>query len=255
MLIFKSNAMKTKKNPKADLNRGSLIFFQIGLIIVLSSVYFMIEMRTYNVTSQDNFIMEVEEERILEIPVTQMNTPPPPPPPPAPEVPEIIDLVENYIDIEEDEIASTESNQDIKINVIAEVSDISGSKVEEEIEQVPFVFVEEVPIYPGCEDLKDNEARKQCMIQKIDEFVRTNFNTEIGTEAGVSGKNRIIVLFKIDEFGKVSEIKSRAPHILLEQEAERVIKSLPQMTPGMQRNRPVRISYSLPIVFDFRDHN
>ena len=247
--------MKAKKNPKADLNRGSVIFFQIGLIMILSSVYFTLEMRTAVNDSVDNYTVEVDEEMIVDIPITQMNTPPPPPPPPPPAIPEVIDIVNDDLDIQEDVIVSTESDQDDRIETVAEVADISDGYGEEEVEQVPFVFVEQVPIFPGCEDLKDNEARKKCMTEKIDEFVRNEFNTDVGTDAGVSGINRIIVVFKINEFGKVTDIQSRAPNILLEEEAERVIKLLPQMQPGMQRNRPVRISYSLPIVFEFRERS
>ncbi|MCL6220091.1 energy transducer TonB [Zunongwangia pacifica] len=247
--------MKTKKNPKADLNRGSVIFFQIGLIMILSSVYFALEMRTATKDSVDNYAIDMDEEMIVDIPITQMNTPPPPPPPPPPVIPEVIEIVDDELDIKEDVIVSTESNQDDKIEKVAEVSDITEGDGEEEVEQVPFVFVEQVPIFPGCESLKDNEARKKCMTEKIDEFVRNEFNTEVGTEAGVNGISRIIVVFKINEFGKVTDIQSRAPNVLLEEEAERVIKMLPQMKPGMQRNRPVRISYSLPIVFDFRERS
>lgn len=247
--------MKAKKNPKADLNRGSVIFFQIGLIMILSSVYFTLEMRTAVKDSVDNYALEIDEEMIVDIPITQMNTPPPPPPPPPPVIPEVIEVVDDDMDIKEDEIVSTESDQDDKMEPIVEVADISDGYGEEEVEQVPFVFVEQVPIFPGCEDLKDNDARKKCMTEKIDAFVRNEFNTEVGTEAGVSGVSRIIVVFKINEFGKVTDIQSRAPNILLEKEAERVIKMLPQMEPGMQRNRPVRISYSLPIVFDFREQS
>ncbi|HBO29337.1 MAG TPA: energy transducer TonB, partial [Leeuwenhoekiella sp.] len=46
---------------------------------------------------------------------------------------------------------------------------------------------------------------------------------------------------------------SRGPHPRLEQEAARVIKLLPQMTPGMQRGKAVGVLYSLPIVFQVQD--
>ena len=55
------------------------------------------------------------------------------------------------------------------------------------------------------------------------------------------------------EKGNIVDIGSRGPHPRLEQEAARVIKLLPQMTPGMQRGKAVGVLYSLPIVFQVQD--
>ncbi|WP_373055923.1 energy transducer TonB [Zunongwangia sp. H14] len=243
--------METKKNPKADLSRGSVIFFQIGLILILSSTYFALEWRTSEKNDIENLKIEVPYEVQEEIPITQITTPPPPPPPP-PVIPEVITIVEDELDVEEDLITSTESSQEEKIGKVVQVAEIKEEKVEEVVEQVPFVLVEHVPVFPGCENEKDNEAKKACMAKKIDAFVQNEFNNEIGAELGLSGINRIIVVFKISENGDIVDIRSRGPHKRLEEEAERVIKLLPKMIPGRQRNRPVRVSYSLPIVFDIR---
>ena len=56
-------------------------------------------------------------------------------------------------------------------------------------------------------------------------------------------------MFKIDQTGSITEIQARAPHPRLQKEAERVVKTLPKMTPGKQRGRPVSVRYSLPISF------
>ncbi|MDT0690985.1 energy transducer TonB [Salegentibacter sp. F188] len=244
--------METKKNPKVDLGRGSVIFFQIGLILILSSTYFALEWKTYEKDNYDKFRIEVPQELQEDIPITQMSSPPPPPPPPPPAIPEIISVVEDELDIEEDPITSTESSQDDKLEKVVQVAEINDGEVEEVVEQVPFILVEHVPTYPGCENEKDNEAKKICLTKRIDAFVKREFDTSIGAELGLSGINRIIVMFKIDEVGDIVDIKSRGPHKMLEDEAERVINMLPKMTPGMQRNKPVRVQYSLPIVFDVR---
>jgi hypothetical protein len=114
---------------------------------------------------------------------------------------------------------------------------------------VPFAVIEEVPVYPGCEDLGSNEEKKKCMSEKITEHVNKNFNTGLGKELNLSGKNRVIVQFKIDKNGNITDVRSRAPHPSLEVEAERVINSLPSMQPGKQRGEEVGVMYSLPIVF------
>ncbi|MDT0687410.1 energy transducer TonB [Autumnicola psychrophila] len=245
--------METKKNPKVDLDRGSVIFFQIGLILILSSTYFAMEWKSYEKEGFDNIRIEVTQELQEDIPITQMSSPPPPPPPPPPAIPEVITIIEDELDIEEDLITSTESSQEDKLLKVVQVVEIDEGEVEEVVEQVPFVLVEQVPTYPGCEDEKDNEAKKICLTKKIDDFIQHNFNSSIGAELGLSGINRIIVIFKIDEVGDIVDIRSRGPHRRLEDEAERVIKLLPKMTPGRQRNKPVKVQYSLPIVFDIRE--
>lgn len=83
--------------------------------------------------------------------------------------------------------------------------------------------------------------------------VQENFNIKLGKEVGLTGVNRVIVQFKIDNTGKIIDVKSRAPHPKLEEEAKRVINSLPQMTPGEQNGKAVGVMYSLPIVFQVNE--
>ena len=91
------------------------------------------------------------------------------------------------------------------------------------------------------------------MSNKIQKFVQKKFNTELAEELGLTGKQRISVVFKIDKRGNVVGVRSRAPHPRLEKEAARVINLLPKMKPGIQRDKAVNVSYSLPIVFLVQD--
>ncbi|MCM4154737.1 energy transducer TonB [Gramella sp. AN32] len=244
--------MQVKKNPRADLSRKSLIFFQIGLIFVLALVYYGIEWK-FNVreTSSISYETAVPELTLEDIPVTEVKELLPPPPPPP--IPEFIEVIPDELEVEETEIRSTETNQEERMEKIVEVAEIIEEKIEEKVEAVPFVLIEEVPLYPGCENKGDNEARKKCMSAKINELVRNEFNTSLGDKLNLYGINRIFVIFKIDENGKVTDIKTRGPHKALEAEAERVIKLLPQMMPGKQRNRPVSVLYNLPITFEVKN--
>lgn len=122
-----------------------------------------------------------------------------------------------------------------------------------EQENIPFAVIEKVPVYPGCESNGDNAAAKKCMSQSITAFVVDNFNADIGSEVGLSGTNKIFVQFKIDQEGKVVDVRSRAPHPSLEKEAERVIGMLPQMKPGMQKGEAKSVLYSLPIAFKIEE--
>ena len=56
-------------------------------------------------------------------------------------------------------------------------------------------------------------------------------------------------MFKIDKNGDITDVQARAPHVRLQEEAIRVVKSLPKMIPGKQRGRAVGVNYSIPIAF------
>lgn len=239
--------MEPKKNPKANVGRNSGLFFAIGLALMLFLAYYSINYKTYDKSDIDIGQLNLEEELEEEIPLTQqIVTPPPPPPPPA--APEVIEVVEDEEEVEETVIESTEVDQETEI---VEVEEIEVEEVEEDIE-VPFAVIENVPVFPGCES-GNNAKKKQCMSDKIQKFVQRKFNTELASELGLSGRQRINVIFKIDKTGNITGVRSRAPHPALEKEAARVINLLPKMKPGKQRGKPVTVPYSLPIVFQVQD--
>lgn len=207
-----------------------------------------IEWKSYDKSDNDYGQLNVGDELEEEVPITQQLTPPPPPPPPPP-APEVIEVMEDEAEEEETIIKSTETKQDAKI---VEVKEIKEEVVEEEIADVPFAVIENVPIYPGCENEKGNDAKKRCMSTKISEFINKKFDTNLASDLGLEGRQRIAVQFKIDKNGKVIDVRARAPHPRLEKEAVSVVQSLPNMTPGKQRGKPVGVLYSLPIIFDIQ---
>lgn len=238
--------MEAKKNYKADLSKRSLLFLQCALILVLLLTYIGIEWKTYAATTEFKEQMQMGEIDEEPIPVTVLATSPPPkvPVPPA-EITEVPDEA----DVEEDPVASTEPDPD----EIADIKDIKEALPEEPIEPVPFEFIEDVPVFPGCEGLDDNDKRKACMSEKISQFVNKRFNRDLGSQVGLTGVNRVLVLFQIDANGNIVGVQSRAPHPKLEAEAIRVINALPKMQPGKQRGKPVPVSYALPIMFKVQD--
>ncbi|MDA7549485.1 energy transducer TonB [Flavobacteriaceae bacterium] len=235
--------MEPKKNPKSDLNRRSMIFFQLGMVLMLFITWRAIENKTYEKAEINQDMLNLGDDLEEDIPITDMNIPPPPPPPPPP-APEVIEVIEDEADIEETIIESAEVNQEEEIMEIDEIEE-----AEEEIADVPFAVIENVPVYPGCEKKRSNAEKKKCMSEKVQKFVQKKFNTELAGDLGLEGRQRIAVQFKIDKNGDVVNVRARAPHPKLEQEAVKVVKALPKMVPGRQRGTAVGVLYSLPILF------
>lgn len=237
--------MQVKKNPNADLDNYRGLFFVSGLAIVLFLTWRALEYKSY---PKDAVLIEqilVVDEIKEDIPVTKSLPVTPPPPPPA--APEIIEIVEDTKEIEETLITSTETSQDAVIDEpVISVDEVVVGEEEEEV-IVPFAVIENVPVFPGCEEGTKTE-RKACFQEKLQEHVLKHFTyPEIAREMGIQGK--VFVTFYIDSKGLVTGIKTRGPDHLLEAEAERIIASLPQMIPGNQRGKPVKVPYSIPIVF------
>lgn len=237
--------MEPKKNSKADLGRWSSIFLLAGLALMLIISYTALEWKSFDKSDLADVGLSLDDDLEEEIPVTNTITPPPPPPPPPP-APEVIEVVEDEEEVEETIIESTETNQNEEIVEIEEIEEVE----EEEIADVPFAVIENVPIYPGCENAGNNDAKKKCMSEKVMKFVQKKFDNELANDLGLdAGRQRISVQFKIDRKGNVVNVRARAPHPRLEQEAIKVVKSLPKMTPGKQRGKAVGVLYALPIVF------
>ena len=238
--------MESKKNPTADVSRNGSIYFAVGLALMLFLTYSSLNYKTYDKSDIDIGKLNLDDELDEEIPIIEQIIPPPPPPPP-PAAPEVIEVVEDEEEVEETVIESTETDQEEEI----EVEEIEVEEVYEDVE-VPFAVIENVPEYPGCERGTNAEKRK-CMSDKIAKFVQRKFNTDLAGDLGLSGRQRISVIFKIDKNGDVTGVRSRAPHPRLEKEAARVINMLPKMKPGRQRGKAVTVPYSLPITFQVQD--
>ncbi len=236
--------MLAKKSEKAQIAAFSKIFFQLGLLLSLILIYTAIEWKTFDRTVSELGALNVMEEEIFEIPITEriLEVKPPPPPPPAPEV---IEIVADEQDIVETVLESTETDESEFVEVM--MDDIEEVVEEELVEQdIPFAIIEEPPVYPGCKGTK--EEKKKCLQKKITQHVSKNYNTDLPQELGLApGKLKVYVVFKIDKTGKITNARARGPHARLEKEALRVVNMLPQLTPGKQRGVPVGVSYTLPI--------
>lgn len=136
--------------------------------------------------------------------------------------------------------------QSVEIRVKeGEISTIDVRKGKNKHMGYPFGKIEQVPVFPGCEDTSDKAA---CFNEMMQNHIFKNFRyPEEAQEKGIQG--RVAVMFTIDDQGNVVNIQKRGPDPTLEAEAGRIISKLPKMQPGKNEGKPVDVIYSIPINF------
>lgn len=114
--------------------------------------------------------------------------------------------------------------------------------MEEEVEEeaIPFQIVETKPSFMGGDS--DDFSRWVAEHLVYPEIAKMN---------GVQG--RVITQFTIDKEGYVTDVKIiRSVDPALDVEAVRVIRSSPRWTPGRHRDRPAKVTYTFPVIFQLR---
>lgn len=242
------------KYPEVDVlqtNRGT--FFRFSLLMSLGIALLAMSWTSYEdqvIIPDDALFLDDEIE--IEPPRTA-EPPPPPPPPPPPVIEEVPD--EEIIEDEPEFL-----DQDIEEETI----------VEEPVEEAPpppppppppkkepeeiFRIVEQMPRFPGCEDISgSNEEKKACADKKMLEFIYKNIKyPAIARENGVEGS--VVIQFVVEKNGKVTDAKLvRDIGAGTGDEALRVVNLMNKegikWTPGKQRGRPVRVQFTLPVKF------
>lgn len=104
-------------------------------------------------------------------------------------------------------------------------------------------------IYPGCGGATNEEIRA-CSKEKFIAFLKSEFNKDLGREAGLDpGDHEIKTVVHIDEAGKCSALRVTTSNYKLEGEMKRVIAALPQMTPATEAGQPIPVTFVLPLDF------
>lgn len=229
--------MEVKKSPEANLEKKRGLFILIGIVVALLVVLFAIEYKTY-----EKKLSELKgTEMILEAEITPITRETPPPPPEMPKIPVVSDefvIVDDDIKITTELFINTEDDKSLGV----EIKDYVAGKKEEEIieEDIPYVMVEEKPKFMGGDDTNfSNWVRSKIVYP------------EIAKENGVQG--RVTLEFRVNTDGSVSDVKViRGVDPSLDREAVRVVSSSPKWEPGRQRNKPVRVVYIFPVIFQLR---
>lgn len=235
--------MEAKKNLRLEPGRNSGLYFVMGIAMVLLLVYVALQWKSYP-SENEWAISHMDPDLLLEVepPITKLQMPEPPKP--MITAPAIIDVVEDDQEIVETVIASTEPDQSEEI---ATIEDIVVA-VEDPTESIPFVLIENAPLFPGCEKEKTEKGKRECFQEMLQRHIQKHFQyPEVAQELGLEGK--VNVMFTILENGGIAEVKMRGPHESLEAESARILSKLPKMQPGRQRGRAVKVTYAIPITF------
>ena len=223
--------MEVKKSPKADLEGKKSTWLLIGYVFILALMFVAFEWteRDKQVTTDTGMAAVVFEEEM--VPITEQEEQQQAPPPEVPKAEEIIEIVENDAKVEETVIqASDDTEKAVEVKYTPVVVE------EEPEEQQIFQIVEEMPEFPG--------GMGECL-----KFLMKNAKyPTISQENGVQGK--VSVKFVIEKDGSIADpVVVRGVDPYLDKEALRVVKSMPKWKPGKQRGKPVRVSYTVPVIF------
>lgn len=225
---------EVKKSPKANIDALKLTSILMGMVVGISVLFFAFEWSSKTKKLDESIIVQdvLAEE---EIEITRRDpAPPPPPPPPAPETPEIIQVVEEKVETRIE--INTEDDASKRQMETFVPPPPPKPKVEEEVTEEIFVVVEEQPEFPG-----GNAAMMKFLSDNIKYPV-------IAQENGIQG--RVITNFVVERDGSITDVQVvRGVDPSLDKEAVRVIQSMPKWKPGKQRGSPVRVRFTLPVVF------
>ncbi len=223
--VYKEETMrKERKKPKADLRKYYTVLLEVGLVVVLVIFIAAMKMDLRTVQKDVDLTEEQEVVEMEEIQRTkQVEKPPPPPRPPVP------------VEVPNDEIIEDQNiNLDADLN-LDEPLDMPPPPEEDDEEEDFFVVVEQMP------ELKGGMRKLQGCVNYPD----------MARKAGIEG--RVIVQFIVNEQGQVEN-----PRVVrgigggADEEAIRCVKQS-EFVPGRQRGKPVRVQFSLPVIFQLQN--
>lgn len=221
--------MEAKKNPNADLERTRGLFLNVGFILVLLLVIWAFKFNVSEVEVKDLGDVTDTFEEMQDIPLTEQ---PPPPPPPPPVPPEPVPVPEEELPEEIPEYNfESDFDEDTEIIEFAITEEI-----EEEVADEIFDVVEDQPVFPGGE-----AALYSYLAEKM------KYPSQ-ARRMGIEG--RVYVQFVVDKDGAITDVRAvRGIGAGCDEEAVRVVKSMPKWSPGRQRGVAVKVKMIVPITF------
>lgn len=225
--------MITYKTSQADLESKKGLFFEIGMIITLTLVYLVFQIKTptrpRDIAFDRTDFNLIEEEMI--------NTRQPELPKPQPQLLQpvsLLTIVDNAAKDAQDVSIQAEANQE---TVMPEYVPMANSTKEEVIvEPEIFIVVEEQPSFPGGE------------AARLKFFNNNIVYPALAKELSIMGT--VYVGFVVEPDGSLSQVNVlRGIGGGCDEEALRVVNMMPPWNPGKQRGKAVRVRFNLPVRF------
>ena len=232
--------MEVKKTSRSNLENKRFIFREIGFIVALSMVFFAFETKYYQEEAKEiSFPVETSDiEEVLPVFVPQRASQPLPKISVKPL--DFIEVVENEMDFE-NEMDVVDDNENTKGSLTGKATDWQSEygntdETGEGDGDIPFITVEKMPRFNG----------------DLNTWLRKNLRYPARcAEMGIGGK--VFIEFVVEKDGSISSINVvRSADPDLSQEAIRVVKAMPKWIPGMQRDKAVRVRFTIPITFQLR---
>jgi periplasmic protein TonB len=226
-------------------NRTVILALLVGIVILGTAVItpYLNAKALENRLKRAERQVEIKMEN-LDQPNEQVAPPPPPPPPPSDVVqqqkyvpPVVVDSIKPE-DVQQI-MTADDAQVQVKDQEVVEIVEVKEEVQEAEPEEIPFVVVEEMPMFPGG----DAELLKY--------IAEHTTYPDIAKENNIQG--RVIVRFCVTAKGGVSQVsilKGVDPE--LDAEAIRVVNTLPAFKPGKQGGKPVPVWYMVPITFTLK---
>lgn len=221
--------MKTKKSPKADLETNRSLFFSVGLVLALGMVLAAFSVKTEPVAIPETGTVSWDPPEEFIIPITKQEEK-------KKELP-VLTITDIVVDLEEgqEEIDMTDFTSEAIVGELFDVNPVLASTPPEVEEQIVFV-AQQMPEFPGG---------MRSLMAYIAQSIKY---PALAQENGIYGK--VYVRFVVNKDGSIADaMVIRSANDLLDQEALRVVSSMPKWKPGMQNGKPVRVMYTVPINF------
>ncbi len=260
---FSKNAEASKPFKLSERNkylpvnvfRYSGTFFNIGLVVALGVSVLAFGWTQFDPPVKVNIVWG--EEFIDEVKIIPTKHEKKKELPPPPKKPEFV-VVENTAQVDTVEFVDPSLKEFVRPEPVgpSKPAKIVLPPPKEKEDDVPPIFkvVEEMPRFPGCEDMSaSKEDKKKCADTKLLQFVQSKIKyPAIARENGIQG--RCFVSFVVEKDGSVSNVELiRDIGGQCGEEAMRVVNMMAnsdlKWTPGKQRGRPVRVQFNLPVHF------
>lgn len=231
--------MKVKKSVKRirlakqkNLEKKRGLFFEIGLILALSVVLLAFEWTTVrtNFIDWDKYGGEVVDEEFAKVTIHEKKKIEMPKPKPI----QVFEEVSNETEVDEE------------LEISGEVTDETVNEVDFIIEDDPDEGIEEPTVFFVVEFQPEFPGGLSAMYKYLAENIKYPKSAK---EVGIQGP--VHVSFIVWNDGSIRNVKVlRGIGGGCDEEAVRVIESMPKWKPGKQRTKAVNVRMAIPITFN-----